>query len=339
MERGERRGEAYGHSRWHPVKGEWLAVTDPKGGNAAISPASKDEALTIAGKATWTDYLIEVDARPSKGPAGVCFLFTSPTDYWLWRFLPGASRQELVRVTDAGETIVDEARLALPDKGYTGVAIRVGSDFIRVSIPGADDLDALLPAGGAGKIGFWAGPGSKAEFDNVSVTFPPGYVAPAIPDTMAADAEMSQQFMNPAEGWFSVTDEAHRPQAVGMNWNKGEYFDPVDITFPMANVVAAAGRVTVTIEGDQTGTGGGYQLVLSTEENSPALDLTLSSRDQVLKQVQAQVADTGECAVRYGRRGSYIIAYIDDQLILSYREQPEGAEVANSDDAQGSTQP
>ena len=132
---------------------------------------------------------------------------------------------------------------------------------------------------------------------------------------------------------------AHRPQAVGMNWNKGEYFDPVDITFPMANVVAAAGRVTVTIEGDQTGTGGGYQLVLSTEENSPALDLTLSSHDRILKQEQAQVAESGECAVRYGRRGSHIIAYIDDQLILSYREQPEGAEAADSDDAQGSTQP
>ena len=136
-----------GTDRWHPVAGEWLAVTDPKGENVALSrPHPRTRPLPIAGKATWTDYLIEVDTRPSKGPAGVCFLFTSPTDYWLWRFLPGASRQELVRVTEAGETIHRRgASWRCPDKGFTGVAIRVGSDFIRVTIPGADDLDALLP--------------------------------------------------------------------------------------------------------------------------------------------------------------------------------------------------
>jgi len=316
--------EENGLDRWHESLGQWQVAENRKAEERYLTTAGQQEALVSAGRDTWSDYRFDVDVRHGRGPLGVSFLRQSADDYWLWRYLPGKSRQELVRVSSGVEEIVDYAPLELPSKAWHPVSVRAGEDFVRVDAGGKRPLDALLPGGASGKVGLWLAKGAKADFDNVDVSFPPGYVPPRIPATMAADAEMSQQFTNPAEGWFSVTDEAHQPQAVGMNWNKGEYFDPVDIAFPIAGVVAAAGKVTVTIEGDQTGTGGGYQLTLATEENSPKLALKLSAGDDVLAEGEAEVAESGACRVRFGRRGSYVVAYIDDALVLHHRLLTDG---------------
>lgn len=316
--------EENGLGRWHKTLGDWQVAESKKADDRCLTAAGKGEALACAGRDTWTDYQYDVDVRHGRGSLGLCFLRQSAEDYWLWRYVPSASRHELVRARGGVEEVLDYAPLELPSKAWHPVSVRAGEDFVRVDAGGKRPLDALLPGGGSGRVGVWLAKGARADFDNVDVSFPPGYVPPRIPATMAADAEMSQQFTNPAEGWFSVTDEAHQPQAVGMNWNKGEYFDPVDIAFPITGVVAAAGKVTVTIEGDQTGTGGGYQLTLATEENSPKLALKLSAGEDVLKEGEAEVAESGECRVRFGRRGSYVVAYIDDALVLHHRLLTDG---------------
>jgi hypothetical protein len=142
---------------------------------------------------------------------------------------------------------------------------------------------------------------------------------------MEADAEMKEQFANPAEGWFSIADEAHQPQKVGMNWNKGEYFGPVDVTVPLTNAIAAEGKLTVTIEGDQTAPGAGYDLAVSTSANSPKLSLELFRNGNLIERAEAQVADaSGACQIRVGRRGTYIVVHVDDHLVIAAR-QTDGA--------------
>jgi hypothetical protein len=106
-----------------------------------------------------------------------------------------------------------------------------------------------------------------------------------------------------------------------MNWNKGEYFEPVDISFPISGVGTAAGKVRVTLEGDQTAPGGGYDLVLSAEADSPKVRLELLRGGEVVAQGDTEIdAASGTCQVHAGRRGSYIVAYVDGKRVVAYRE-------------------
>ncbi len=337
-----------GLARWELVEGDWQVEAGGEPGACFLTTAARAPALAVAGRATWADYEYQVDFRPSRGGAfGLCFYWRSSDDYWLWRWQPGGTaHQELVRVKEGEEEVVDRAPLDLTLKDWHTAVLRAGRDHAYVSVDGSRAVEALVPPDSCGKVGVWAARGSRPAFDNVRVEFPPGYVPARLPETMESDTEMKEQFANPAEAWFSVDDEAHRPQKVGMNWNKGEYFGPVDVTFPLANVVAAEGKVTVTIEGDQTAPASGYDLVLSTQANSPKLALELLRGGEALRQAEV-VSESGACQVRFGRRGTFVVVYVDDELVVSVREtgqreaapdQPEETTTQVADDPHTASQ-
>ena len=309
--------EANGHARWRTVAGEWKV--EPSKESKHMVAASKEAAVAIAGRDDWADYEYRAAVAAGKGAAGLCFYWKSPSDHFLWRTARGT--QELVRVTEAGEEVLDAAPLAGTPKGRLSVVVRAKGDYVCASVNGGQPVEAIVAPGQSGRIGLWADRGSRAAFDNVQVRFPVGYVPAVLPETMVVDAEMKEQFANPAEGWFSVTDEAHQPQAVGMNWNKGEYFDPVDMSFPLAIASAAAGKVTVRMEADQTGGEGGYQLVFTKPENAKVLTVELSRSGEALQQVEHEVGESGACQVRFGKRGTFVVVYLDDQLAISYRDK------------------
>jgi hypothetical protein len=308
--------EANGHARWQTIAGEW--TVEPSKDTKHMVATSKEAAIAIAGRDDWTDYEYGAAVATGKGAAGLCFYWKSPTDHFLWRLARGT--QELVRVTDAGETVLDAAPLAGSSKGRLNAVVRAKGDYLSASVNGGEPIEAIVPPGQSGRIGLWADRGTHAAFDNVQLRFPVGYVPAVLPQTMVVDAEMKEQFANPAEGWFSITDEAHQPQAVGMNWNKGEYFDPVDMSFPLAIASAAAGKVTVRMEADQTGGEGGYTLVFTKPENAKTLTVELSRSGESLQKAEHAIGETGTCQVRFGKRGTFIVVYLDDQLAISYRD-------------------
>ncbi|MGQ9729996.1 MAG: hypothetical protein ACUVX8_01865 [Candidatus Zipacnadales bacterium] len=308
--------ESNGHSRWQTVSGQWQTAKDTTG--KYLAKVSPEVALAIAGRSEWSDYEVHADFLAGKEAVGLCLAWQGTDNYLLWRCT--RSKQELIRISAEGEQTLDTGPLQLPSHSWATVVARLRPDYVSVSVNDQRPVEALLPVAPFGKIGLWAGPGGPVAFDNIKVSFPRGYVPALLPETMATDAEMKEQFANPAEGWFSITDETHKPTAVGMNWNKGEYFDPVDVTFPLANVIAGAGKVTVTIEGDQTGSAEGYQLTLTTQANSPKLTLELFRSGQPLTQGEVEVGESGTCQVRFGRRGTFVVVYVDDVLVLTYRE-------------------
>jgi len=321
--------EANGHARWRTVAGQWKVESSKE--TKHMVAASREAALAVAGRDDWTDYEYRAAVATGKGAAGLCFYWKGPTDYFLWRLARGT--QELVRVTDAGETVLDSAPLGPAAKGRLNVVVRAKGDYLSASVNGGEPIEAIVPAGQSGRIGLWADRGNHAAFDNVQVRFPVGYVPAVLPQTMVADAEMKEQFANPAEGWFSITDEAHQPQAVGMNWNKGEYFDPVDMSFPLSIASAAAGKVTVRMEADQTGGEGGYSLVFTKPENAKVLTVELSRSGESLQKAEHEVGETGTCQVRFGKRGTFVVVYLDDTLAISYRDtqtQPQTAAEASA---------
>ena len=309
--------EANGHGRWRTVAGEWRIETSKEGQHLAATP--KDTAVAVAGRDDWTDYELQATVLTGKGAAGLCFYWKGARDHFLWRRARGG--QELVRVTEAGEEVLDAAPLGDSARGWLSVSIRAGGDYIAARVNGGEPVEALVPAGQSGRVGLWADRGSRAAFDNVGVRFPPGYVPAVLPETMVVDAEMKEQFANPAEGWFNIADEAHQPQAVGMNWNKGEYFDPVDVSFPVSVASAEAGTVTVRIEGDQTTGEGGYQLTLTKPESARTLSVELSRAGEALGQAEHEVGESSACQVRLGKRGTFIVVYLDEQLAISYRDR------------------
>jgi len=328
--------ERYGAARWQAVQGEWQAVPAGKSGGTVLAKKGELAGLAVAGRATWTDYEYEAQVKPGGGPFGLCFYWAGPTDYWLWRVRSG--KQQLVHVAGGAETVMDEAPADLP-KDWSTVAIRAGKDYASVSVNGRRTVEALLPVGLAGKVGVWGDRGSRALFDNVKVTFPPGYVPATLPATMVSDAEMKEQFANPAEGWFQVGSESTQPAKVGMNWNKGEYFEPVDISFPVSGVGTAAGKVRVTIEGDQTAPGGGYDLVLSAQANLPKVHLELLRDGKTVAQGDTEIdAASGTCQVHAGRRGTYVVAYVDGKLVVAYREGHGPVGVAPAEPSNGKVQ-
>lgn len=308
-------GEKLG--RWHAISGQWRVAAGER--NRHLVPASKGAAFVVAGRSDWADYELQADILPTKGAAGLCFYWLSPTDYFLWRATRG--RQQLVRVTETGEEVLDDAPLPKTNNAWLRVKVRAGNDYATAWVNGKGPLEALLPAGSSGRVGLYSDKGAGCAFDNVRVSFPPGYVPPVLPETMLTDAEMKEQFANPAESWFSITDETHRPQAVGMNWNKGEYFDPMDVTFPLSLAGSEAGKVTVRIEGDQTTGEGGYELVIARAANSTGLVFTLSRLGEPLGQASYQIGDTGMCRVRFGKRGAFVVVYVDEELLMSYRDR------------------
>jgi hypothetical protein len=303
---------------WQVVSGDWQVGPAGKAGGQVLTKKGEEAGLAVTGRPTWTDYELRAQFRPG-GVFGLCFLWTGPGDTWLWRCRGG--RQQLVQVVGGTETVVDEGPLEVSQKDWSVVVIRAMADYARVTVNDSQTLEGLLPAGLAGKVGVWADRGSRPFFDNVSVTFPPAYAPANLPATMETDAEMKEQFANPAEGWFQVGSESTRPQAVGMNWNKGEYFEPVDIEFPVAGVGTAAGKVTVTLEGDQTAPGHGLDLVLTAEANSPKLHLDLRRDGQPIAQGDTEVDPAaGTCLVHVSRKGSFILAYINQKPVITYRE-------------------
>ena len=314
--------ESNGHARWKTIAGKWEVTTGS--GGKCLTRASGEPALAVAGREDWGNYELRAQIKPGKGAVGLCFYWKGPSDYFLWRWTRG--KHELVRVSEAGEEVLDEAPLELPSEAWASVVMRAGKDYVSARVNGGPAIEALTGTGLTGRAGVWADRGGRPAFDNVEVRFPPGYVPAELPQTMVTDAEMKEQFANPAEGWFSVTDEAHRPQAVGMNWNKGEYFDPVDMTIPVSISSAAAGKVTVKMESDQTGGEGGYQLTLTKPEGSRKLALELSRTGEALKQAEYEVGESGTCHVRFGRRGTFIVVYIDNQLVLSYRDRTQATQ-------------
>jgi len=307
--------------RWRTIAGEWKI--DPSKEGRRLATASKEAGVVVSGRDDWADHELRAQVLVGKGPAGLCVNWKSPSDYLLWRATRGV--QELVRVTEAGEELLDSAPLDSSVKGWVTAELSCRDDYVAARVNGGEPLEALVPIGQSGRVGLWMERGSRAAFDDVAVRFPPGYVPAGLPETMVVDAEMKEQFANPAEGWFNITDEAHRPQAVGMNWNKGEYFDPVDMRFPVAIASTEAGKVTVRIEGDQTTGEGGYQLTLVKPESARTLALELSRAGQALAQAEHTVGDTDVCQVRFGKRGTFIVVYLDGQLAVSYRDRPGAA--------------
>ena len=333
--------EAPSCGRWGPADGAFVQVP-PEGDRSGYLAKQPGKAgLAFAGRCEAGNCVFEVDlALEGDAPVGIPFAYVDDANWWRYTLYPGKqARQELVRRVAGKDEVLATGPLPPSDQRWRHVRVLLQDQYVCAQVDSVPPLEAVSAEPLAGWIGLWGSEAARAQLDNVSLAPAPQYVPARLPTTMVEDPEMKEQFANPAEGWFTVTDPSTRPQGSPMAWNKGEYFPPSKVEFPIANVVAGAGTVRVTICGSEEAPQRGYHLELSKEANVATLRAVLLAGTVEVGRAEAQVGQTQpSCAVRFQKSGTYVLAFVDDHLLLSYREQ--GQAIPGRDDSQrpGGTQ-
>ena len=326
--------EAPSYGRWGPSAGPFVQVAPERERSGYLLKQPGKAGAAFVGRCEEGDCVFEADvALEGESPVGIPFAYADEANSWLLAVYPGKqARQVLVHRVAGQDQVVDSAPLPPAAQRWRHVRLLLQDQYVCAQVDNLPPLEAVSADPLAGEIGLWGSEAAKAQFDNVSLTPAPRYAPARLPTTMVEDPEMKEQFANPAEGWFTVADPSTQPHGIPMAWNKGEYFAPCKVEFPIGNVVAGAGTVRVTLCGSEEEPERGYHLELSKEANAATLHAVLLEGTVEVGRADAQVGQGQTlCMVRFQKSGTYILVFVDNHLLLSYREQ--GQAIAGRDDS------
>jgi hypothetical protein len=182
---------------WEPVSGDWRLYSvmemvrenpdarirtghEPQAERSAnpFSLAGSDDAgataMIVAGYPFWHDYSFAVSAKTTGGTFGLAFAIRAPDNYWAVRWhldspalTPG--RLQLIRVSPAGEQVVDEVDAVGRTGSWYRLGVRQQGSDVRATLDGVQVLAVNDPHCVGGRVGLITDSASETVFDDVDV--------------------------------------------------------------------------------------------------------------------------------------------------------------------------
>lgn len=302
--------------KWAADGGQWQ-VTDR---GVAVCVPEGPSRLT-AGVPTWQRYIFAADVKVDKQTGAGILAHDYRGQSYVLRLapanapLPYAGQIELARLGSEPHTIRTVPFAAKPGRFYRLRLFSVDG-YLAGYVDEALVLEAVDATLTAGRIGLYAEGKGKAYFDNAYLRF----------HSDKRPVEIRAQFSEPGDesmvewatkrgAWLPPADPDE-----GSYWHKGVFFGDDRVEFTIKDVGSVAGSVTATFAADVEQPDQGVAVVLTTTEGAKTVVAKVVAGQTVLAEGQMSIAeDESNARVRLARRGSMLLAYINDKLVL---EQP-----------------
>lgn len=304
---------------WQPVEGRWLEQTDAEGPtNRGLLALPSGTGLAVTGATSWDNYRVTALCKAARGGAiGVVCSYQDPRNYLLLRWgdsgAPSAYRNklQLVRVSDGQEQVLGAVNVAFKRDLWHQLSLENQKGFIRARIGWKPVFEAFEPDLTAGKAGILAA-GQNVVFDQVDVEQLPPERQVEFTERFTQDSYMTD-WAQAAGSWYV----AEAPQRGGVIWHRGDFYGDCQLAVDSEQFGGPPRTIRLHLAGDRRRADSGYALVLvQTEANSKKLAAEIQHRGQGVRQAELELGDSR--AVRFARRGRFLLGYVDDRCVIGY---------------------
>ena len=202
-----------------------------------ISAETVDEAFISTGDWFWDSYRTSVSVKPLDAEAvGIAAYVQDGDDMIQFRWYAGAAdaprARQLVLVRNGEVTVLAADKGGFVPNEWYKLALTVQPGSVQAAIDRYPTLAAATEAFGQGGVGLWCHKGSAAFDDMLAGPAASAELTlPRINPVFLTDEVMqSNELYVPAGQWY--------PGEGGIQWNRGEYFDDVELRLPASAVPA-----------------------------------------------------------------------------------------------------
>ena len=318
--------------KWLPLGGKWsaagtaateAAATDSAapGDSGKVTGTARGSAKLVGGDGRWRNYVVTCEIHPPKsGAAGLAFYYQDELNHFLYRAEAGGKR-ELIRVYDGVKKVMASAELPFA-KGAESTAISNEDGLIRVSVNGAELLDAFDAGLSEGRVGLYVEKG-PASFGKITVqTPPPPEPVLSLPEAFAA--EKSQEiYAADQRDW--LPDDLLDMNGRKWWWYRANLFGSSSVELDLSDAKAnnTSFELALSAEDSTTSGGGdpasGYRL---TVWKAGAWQIAISRQGEQVKR-GASVFKDDLWKIEFQRNGRYLFGRLNNKLEIWLRdEQP-----------------
>ncbi len=302
--------------KWTEMGGAWQVVSDG-GRSRFVGTVPSGSAKAVSGESRWSDYAFSADLGPcSRGKAGLCFYYQDELNYYamLWAAGPEAKRQ-LVKVVDGKRSIIaQDIPPALSQPRHVSIRLDKGRIFAACDgSPVFEEFDNSLTEG---KIGLLAEDTPEASFSNVNVEFVPEKQPLMTVHEVFSRERTMEEWAGEQSDWAPRTDVL-AGVTFETNWHRADFPGDVDIEMKAPAEFPANAQLKLMISSNEESLDAGYMFTLA---HGSGYKATLSRRG-----VPVGTADIDEKGgfdhLLFRRIGNYVIAFLGDRAVLSYRDR------------------
>jgi hypothetical protein len=179
---------------WTESGGSWTVVTE--GTKVYRQSGTSGDGISAAGDVNWTDYTVEVRARPvifnsAGGFARLMARYRDASNYY-YLLLRSTQVLELKKMVAGTATTLATKSFAVAADGWYTLRLEAVGTGLKGYVDGALELSATDSQLGAGRIAVGTY-NAEARFDDMLVRVPGGTPAPAAPTGLAASALSTSQ--------------------------------------------------------------------------------------------------------------------------------------------------
>ncbi|MBI2300412.1 MAG: hypothetical protein HYU66_15970, partial [Armatimonadetes bacterium] len=313
------------NGRWLAVNGEWsedLREDAPR--NAGVREvSSNDTCFSVTGAKDWSGYRVStVCHAPAGGAVGVVCSYLDPNNNVQLRWGDGRgpaayrNKLQLVRVREGKPFVLGEIAVAFRPDLWHELSLENQRGFIRARVGGAPVFEAYEPDLVAGKAGL-LGAGSPVDFDEAEVRFLEPEPKVQFAHVFTEDSYMTQ-WASPAGAWW-VNEAAKRG---GVVWHRGDFYGDSQVAVHGSMLGGAGKMLRLILAGDGQRADSGYSLVVETRpDGKKAVAQIIVGQGQPQSEAVFDLAEVE--AVRFARRGRFLLAYADDTCVLGYYDRSQ----------------
>ncbi len=302
-----------------PAPGKWVARSgDWKHDAGTMLASGSGSRLAVAGMESWQRYWVAVDAE-GKGAMGLAVCADASSWYGLRFGTKGSGvsyegEAQIVRVADGEAQVLASAPAHIASGSSHRLKAVVDDGLITGYLDGKRVLDAYDAGAISGRTGLVADGAGSVRFDNVYLAMiPPKRIARVAKEFTEGDEHFEmQEWASTRAPWLKPAEDG------GTWWTKGDYFGDKTIAFEIPNIEAAAGSVRLTLEGTPDEPASGITLMIATTKGSKSITATLLAGSEQLGEQAVEVANA-PCSVRFERKGTWVVATIDGNVVFNVK--------------------
>jgi len=304
--------------KWLQLGGKWSASAGTEADTGKVTGTAPASAKLVGGDGRWRNYVVACEIHaPKSGAAGLAFYYQDELNHFLYR-AEASGRRELIRVYDGVKKVLASAELPFA-KDAESTAISNEDGLIRLSVNGAEVLDAFDAGLSEGRVGLYVEKGT-ASFGRISVqTPPPPEPILSLPEAFAA--EKSQEiYAADQRDW--IPDDLLDLNGRKWWWYRANLFGSSSVSLDLSDAKAnnTSFELALSAEDSTTSGGGdpasGYRL---TVWKAGAWQVAISRKGEQVKRA-ASVFKDDLWKIDFQRNGRYLFGRLNNKLEIWLRD-------------------
>ncbi|NQT87485.1 hypothetical protein HQ560_12015, partial [bacterium] len=311
--------------RWLRLRGEWTQREESDGHVCTVT--ATEPAKAIAGSRRWRDCTVRATVRMPAGmtpdsAVGLVGRYTDEMNYALFAWRPAAGRARIEAIVD-GETVV-RRDVAAPtgDIGTSHVLELTWKNAVAEAALDGEPLGSVAALGlQRGKIGLYAAQAQDMAFQDVQVDFrrPPR----PTPTHKVFEREATMLIWAGAANDWETTYQTLDGKTVRPYWHRASCFGDSTVQVDLKDDGAKAPRACRLVLAAESVKNvlSGYNFVLEWPrgESESGCRAAIARGDRMVGEVQLPKGRAVR-RVRFERIGSHIVASVNDENVLVWRD-------------------